>query len=502
MAFVPSKADNKAMTYQNYSWVEKALTKRLLYERSYLFLYEDEAKPYKRISKKGMYAAILDFFTATPWAFYTMMSPETYRFILDRVDGKTLEFPLNDPRHRQDDFFILNEFFVLDFQGEINADYLPLIQQMRQEDQPRMNAVLERFSLLKGLLDLYGYIDNATLLEKYNAAAGIELSMKDLRSLCATTLFSFFYHQGPKYTCSLFLGTWRKRKKDFLLTWNALPDLPYANFTEAEILAYANHFYFPPWKKEAERFYSYYGDRFHFFSIEEDPRPNYEKRNWTGEEAIAYDRFNALVPKWFLKGHTLAELAGAKAKEKKPIVKIDEKDIGPEIFFPFKDTIVGVYTLAKEHLHLSGDVATGEIPWENLEKIKAEFYAHREDYLKRYIDSLSRNLTPYEKGTVEGLRHAITSRFIFHSLSREGAVLIDTNDGKRYLVHPLGMGFSEMLEGGYYDEIVSTTILPFEDYITYDSYISGSSLLIATNDPQELEQGKLIRSLKDFASLA
>jgi hypothetical protein len=53
--------------------------------------------------------------------------------------------------------------------------------------------------------------------------------------------------------------------------------------------------------------------------------------------------------------------------------------------------------------------------------------------------------------------------------------MVDTADGKRYFVHPLGMGFSEMLQGGYYDEIVSTTILPFEDYITYDSYISGSS---------------------------
>jgi len=291
-------------------------------------------------------------------------------------------------------------------------------------------------------------------------------------------------------------------RKKFLALREKFPGLPYANYPAEQVIAFANRFYFPAQKNDAQRVYGQTADPHRLFSKEEAPfKSRYEnaKGNLLSR---AYDEVNDSIPKWYLLGHTRHEIEALQAKASRQIVRLEEKDIGPEIFFPFKDTIVGVYNLAKETLGLAGDVATGDMPWGHLEKIKAEFYAHREDYLARYILSLRRNLTPYEQATVDGLRLAIRSQFIFHALSREGATLVDVSDGKRYLVHPLGMGFSEMLEGGVYDEIVSTTIVPFLDYLTYDSFISRSRLLAQLPNEEMLEEGRLIRSSKDFVALA
>jgi hypothetical protein len=497
MATPEGKGDNETMSYRNSAWAKNRV-KASLYSDQYVFLYEGEAKPLDKIGKTALYEAIVDFFVKTPWAFYTMMSPETYQYLQDKADQKAEPVDEHSARCVQDDFKMLRDFFVLNEKGEINEDYLPLLGAMRREEQTKINAVLERFSLLKGLMDLYGFCDNASLLEKYKAATGIALTLNDLRSLAATALFGYYYKMGTKYTFSRELSD-AKSRKAFLSVEKRFPEMPYENFAPEEILAFANRFYFPAWALTAQRVYQAYEDGSHPFSLERSPFEDSAKAEDLKADCATVNRS---IPKWFLKGHTLQELAQTAIAEKKKIVRIDEKDIGPEIFFPFKDTIVGVYNLAKEQLHLAGDVATGDMPWDNLEKIKTEFYAHRESYIQAYVDSLGRTLTPYEKDTVEGLRLAIPSRFIFHALSREGAILIDTSDGKRYLVHPLGMGFSEMLEGGYYDEIVSTTIIPFEDYLTYDSFISGSALLISTSDPNALEEGRLIRSSKDFAALA
>ena len=64
------------------------------------------------------------------------------------------------------------------------------------------------------------------------------------------------------------------------------------------------------------------------------------------------------------------------------------------------------------------------------------------------------------------------------------------------------MGFSEMLQGGVYDELVSTVIVPFEDYLTYDSFISSQKVFVSFSEDLHLDEGKLIRSDKDFANLA
>jgi hypothetical protein len=495
------KGDNELMKHANSNWVTNE-DKTVLYLDRYLFFYEDEAKPLEKITKSEIYDAIVDFLNETPWAFYTMLSPETFAFLKDAAHGKAPSFDDHDPRFLQDDFRILRDFFVLSEKAELNSDYQPLIAKMETENQDQLAAVLARLNLLKGLLDLYGYIDNLTLLGKYKDALQLAITMSDLKTLSGCTLTAYYYKQGTKYTYATLLDKPTFRK-NFLKSRALFPSLEYQNFSEEEILDYANRFSFSSWRKDAQKLYLRVWDTNHIFAEDEAPyRTRYEKESKDPEELKLYNRVNQAVPKWALKGHSLNEIVKEKLSDSQKIVPIDEKDIGPEIFFPFKDTIVGVYNLAKEHLALSGDVATGEIPWENLEKIKAEFYAHREDYIKTYVDSLGRTLTPYEKETIEGLRHAITSRFIFHSLTHDGAVMVDTADGKRYFVHPLGMGFSEMLQGGYYDEIVSTTILPFEDYITYDSYISGSTIVVSMNHPEALEEGRLIRSIKDFAILA
>jgi hypothetical protein len=80
--------------------------------------------------------------------------------------------------------------------------------------------------------------------------------------------------------------------------------------------------------------------------------------------------------------------------------------------------------------------------------------------------------------------------------------MVDPKTQKRYLVHPLGMGFSEMLQGGVYDELVSTVIVPFEDYLTYDSFISSTHVFVSFPGDLDLDEGKLIRSAKDFVALA
>jgi hypothetical protein len=487
------------MSYQNAAWADQ-IDKQWLYEEVYLFLIEDDAKAYNKVSRQQMYREILDLFNASPWLFYTALSLETYQYLQDLAAKKVKPLGFLDPRLNQDDFVLLDHFLFADPEEGLNADFLPLLQKMQAEDQAKLRQSITTITYVKGLLDVYGLIDAPTLIKRANENLVQKITAKELKLYCTLLPIAFFYDYNKKEVVRK-MG--RGEKKKLLELRQKYPGLPYASYDAEDVIAYANRFYLPSFKKNAQLIYGETMDSDHLFSLHEEPfHATYDDENGDNPKEDAYDEVNEKVAKWYLYGHCRQAIEAVQKKESHTIELIEEKDIGPEIFFPFKDTIVGVYNLAKEALHLAGDVATGDMPWADMEKIKAEFYAHREEYLNRYILSLRRALTPYEKDTVEGLKIAISSKFIFHSLSREGAVLINTQDGKRYLVHPLGMGFSEMLQGGVYDEIVSTVIVPFEDYLTYDSFISSSHLLVQLPDEGALDEGRLIRSSKDFVSLA
>jgi hypothetical protein len=81
------KGDNELMKHANSHWADDD-DKKALYLDRYLFLYEGEAKPLSKITKSEMYDAIVDFFNDTPWAFYTMLSPETFAYLKDATAGK------------------------------------------------------------------------------------------------------------------------------------------------------------------------------------------------------------------------------------------------------------------------------------------------------------------------------------------------------------------------------------------------------------------------------
>jgi hypothetical protein len=487
------------MAYQNAAWADER-DRHQLYHDDYLFLLEDDAKAYSGVSRQQMYREILDLFNASPWLFYTSLSLETYTYLQDLSTGKTKPLGYLDPRMNQDDFALLDRFFFADPEKGFNADYLPLLQKMEAEDQDKIRQSITTITFVKGLLDVYGVIETPILIERANANLVQKMDLKQIQLYCTLLPIACYYDCTKKMTARR-MGV--EDKKKLMALREKYPGLPYADYPSEDVIAYANHFYLPSFEKSAKLIYGETMDALHAFSSDEAPfSANYDDEYGDNPKEDAYDEVNDNVPKWYLYGHTRKTIEEIEEKKSKTIEQIDEKDIGPEIFFPFKDTIVGVYNLAKEALHLAGDVATGDMPWDDMEKIKKEFYAHRSDYLNRYILSLRRPLTPYEKDTVEGLKLAIPSKFIFHSLSREGAILVDTADGKRYLVHPLGMGFSEMLQGGVYDEIVSTVIVPFEDYLTYDSFISSSRLLVQMPDEGVLDEGRLIRSAKDFVSLA
>jgi hypothetical protein len=483
------------MAYQNAAWADER-DKHRLYLDDYRFLLEDDAKAFSSVSRQGMYRQILDLFFASPWLFYTSLSLETYAYLQNLSTGKAKPLGEGDPRTNQDDFGLLDRFFFADPEKGFNVDYLPLLQKMEAEDQDKIRQSITTITFVKGLLDVYGLIETPILIERANASLVQKMDLKQLQLYC-TLLPIACYYDCTKKMATRKMGAEDEKKLRALRA--KYPGLPYADYPSEDVIAYANHFYLPRFEKSAKLIYGATRDALHRFSSREAP---YDDENEGSPKKDAYNEVNENVAKWYLYGHNRKTVEEIEEKKKNTIEKIDEKDIGPEIFFPFKDTIVGVYNLAKEALNLAGDVATGDMPWDDMEKIKKEFYAHRGDYLNRYILSLRRPLTPYEKDTIAGLKLAIPSKFVFHSLSREGAILIDTSDGKRYLVHPLGMGFSEMLEGGVYDEIVSTVIVPFEDYLTYDSFISSSRLLIQLPDDAMLEEGRLIRSVTDFVSLA
>ena len=487
-----------SMSYQNATWADER-NKHQLYLDDYLFLLEDDAKAFSKVSRQQMYREILDFFVASPWLFYTALSLDTYHYIQNLSDGKEKPMGWMDPRINQDDFALLERFFIADPEKGFNADYLPLLNQMKAEDQEKLFNSITTVCYVKGLLDCYGLVDTPTLIERANENLVQKITAKELKLYCTLLPIACFY----RYTKKGLARMMATPEKKLLALREKYPGLLYASYPSEDVIAYANHFFFPSFKKSAQLIYGETMDADHLFSSREEPFcATYGDENDNNPKSEAYHEVNDSVPKWYLMGHTRKEIAIVQEKTSHTIEQIDEKDIGPEIFFPFKDTIVGVYNLAKETLHLAGDVATGDMPWDDMEKIKKEFYAHRDDYLNRYILALRRPLTPHEKDTTEGLRMAISSKFIFHSLSREGAIMVDTQDGKRYLVRPLGMGFSEMLRGGVYDEIVSTVIVPFEDYLTYDSFISSSRLMVQLPDEEALDEGRLIRSSKDFVSLA
>jgi len=486
------------MKYQNAAWT-KLISKASLYD-AYVFLAEDEAKAMSSYTREGIYSAMLDFLGQIPWLFYGMLSVETRQFLKDLRAKKIAPIALSDPRLSQDDFQMLFRFFIVSPKGEYNEDYSPLLDKMDQENKDAIDAALAEITYVKGLLDLYGYIEKSKLLEFLKQGPLGPLDKKQFPFFLSFPLIGYYYYVGVKDVCRYEI---KDQLSAFIKKRNEFADLDYRVYSGSEIVFYANRFYFPNWKKSAETIQKERFDIGRNLSQEKDPYATYYDGEYhEGPHDDDYFMVNENTPKWYLKGHTLGELAARKLQEDRQIVLIEERDIGPEIFFPFKDTIVGVYNLAKEALNLKGDVATGDMPWDDLEKIKKEFYAHRESYIDAYVASLHRALTPYEQDTVKGLKEAIPSTFIFHSLSKEGAVMIDTQNGKRYLVHPLGMGFSEMLQGGVYDELVSTVIVPFEDYLTYDSFISSQRVFVSFSGDLHLDEGKLIRSDKDFANLA
>ncbi len=486
------------MKYQNASWA-KNISKIALYN-TYSFLLEDEGKALSSLTREKMYEGILDLFHQIPWVFYGSLSEETRQFLRDLQAKKTAPLAPDDPRVFQDDFQLLYRLLVLNERGEFNDDFTPLLQSMDHENPQAVEAALAEIAYLKGLLDIYGYIEREKLLELLASGPLGALDKKQFSFFLSFPLVNYFYRVGSKQIYRFEIS---EQLNAFLKKRQLNIDLDYRVYSGAEVLSYANRFYFPKWKKNAQIIQKERKDLSRLLSEHEDPFGIYYDGEYHDKpQDEDYSLVNENTPKWYLKGHSLGELAALKLQEDHRIVLIEERDIGPEIFFPFKDTIVGVYNLAKETLHLKGDVATGDMPWDDLEKIKKEFYAHRESYLQSYIASLQRPLTPYELDTVKGLREAIPSSFIFHSLSKDGAVMIDTKDGKRYLVHPLGMGFSEMLQGGVYDELVSTVIVPFEDYLTYDSFISSQKVFVSFSEDLHLDEGKLIRSDKDFANLA
>lgn len=486
------------MKYLNSHWTDDE-EKATLY-KDYFYLHLKNEKAIGNISRVKMYEAILDYMYENPWFFYLLFSRETLTFIHDLRKKATPLPSYLDPRLNQDDFTLLINYFVFDPDHGFNEDYGPLLDQMDKENPQEIDSALAITTYLKGLLDLYGLVEKSFLLSKLQSVVTGKVDMHQLHYFLSFPIINYFYWIGGKEVYRTLiqhhLTAFKKEREKHA-------DLDYRSYSNTEIMFYANRFYLPPYQKSVQLIQTAMMDSDHVLSYKEDPFATYfDDEYGDKKENDDYDLANENTPKWYLKGHTLGELAAQKLIEDKRIVLIEERDIGPEIFFPFKDTIVGVYNLAKETLNITGDVATGDMPWDNLEKIKAEFYAHREQYLASYIASLGRPLTPYEKDTVEGLKIAIPGNFIFHSLSKEGAVMVDPKTQKRYLVHPLGMGFSEMLQGGVYDELVSTVIVPFEDYLTYDSFISSTHVFVSFPGDLDLDEGKLIRSAKDFVALA
>ena len=114
------------------------------------------------------------------------------------------------------------------------------------------------------------------------------------------------------------------------------------------------------------------------------------------------------------------------------------------------------------------------------DKIKCRDQLNKHPYLlENYIKSYSKSLHSEQIKIIEGFKQKIKGDFIILKCLKENAVFIDIDEKKVYMVKALNDRFDELFD--FFPVYCNATLLPFNNKIIYDGFLTSQSLRFGKN---------------------
>lgn len=250
----------------------------------------------------------LKYFLNDPSNLLPLLSLDTLRYLELLVDDN--ESVLKEEYVANEDFFFLicANIFVYNEGFEINKRYKPVIKAILNPHDIDKNANYVMIATyIKGLIDIYGYIETNELKNIMKKDLDVNVSNKLLYETCKYNwLINNYCVVTKKYICRREIYN---MSKDFLEARSTF-NFDYKRFNWEKVIRFANSFDFnsniPFYEKQKDLFIK----TSKCLSLELDPLQgslnNFFKE---GEDRIQdFFNYNLTYPKWVLKGHNVNDI--------------------------------------------------------------------------------------------------------------------------------------------------------------------------------------------------
>ena len=141
------------------------------------------------------------------------------------------------------------------------------------------------------------------------------------------------------------------------------------------------------------------------------------------------------------------------------------------------------YSYCIKHRKVIGFNTFLDLPFSD--KIESRNYFLSHDNLLEDYYSDKKDLDKADKGILNGFKNKISGDFVYFKQLKKHAIFLDTTNQKVYGVIALSDTMDSFFE--YFPVIVQATIIPFQDKIIYDGFISSYPVRIGKNMNSEFE---------------
>lgn len=249
----------------------------------------------------------IDYFKKEPTLLLNLLSSQTFCYLEELIDDS--ESVLKEEYTFNEDFFILICAGVLRYRDgfEINPKFKPIIKQLLKVDVvDKCFTYVSVHTFLKGLVDIYGYIEIkdlkkiASQIFKKNISISLILDVFKhnwiIQQFCVNT---------RKYICRKEIY---RMKKDFLEARSVF-ELDYKYYEQNQVIDFANSFDF----NTIIPFYESKKDTIiktsKCLSLELNPLEGTLLNHFKDDDkAQDFFNYNLKYPKWVLKGNTLQDI--------------------------------------------------------------------------------------------------------------------------------------------------------------------------------------------------
>lgn len=249
----------------------------------------------------------IDYFKKEPTLLLNLLSSQTFCYLEELIDDS--ESVLKEEYTFNEDFFILICAGVLRYRDgfEINPKFKPIIKQLLKVDVvDRCFTYVSVHTFLKGLVDIYGYIEIKDLKKIASQIFKKNISISLILDVFKHNwIIQQFCVHTKKYICRKEIY---RMKKDFLEARSVF-DLDYKYYEQNQVIDFANSFDF----NTIIPFYESKKDTIiktsKCLSLELNPLEGTLLKHFKDDDkAQDFFNYNLKYPKWVLKGNTLQDI--------------------------------------------------------------------------------------------------------------------------------------------------------------------------------------------------